>query len=233
MWTSSKGSDLSYVTLNFLVTSKILSVESQMNVFASKAVPKKCERGTACTKAGKKAGKKKKRKKKLDRTKHTVFGGAELWPYWKIKSRKNSKFFSSVELIGNVNFHPKWKSDFQGSWTELDWKSQKTPKPKKTQKGNYLPKHIEVWIWSLHPKGNHSKLVSMQCGCAFTHLFSPQYQPSSPIPGSSLSSGPTSYKQTNCPKTQQWGTCALPRLSARALLNATFWFSAAQDVHFL
>lgn len=37
---SSKGSDLSYVTLNFLVTSKILSVESKMDVFASKAISK-------------------------------------------------------------------------------------------------------------------------------------------------------------------------------------------------
>lgn len=60
---------------------------------------------------------------------------------------------------------------------KLNWTGLKKTKPhlKNPLKWNYLPKHIEVWVWSLPPKGNHSKLVSLQCGCTFTDLFSPCY----------------------------------------------------------
>lgn len=83
-----------------------------------------------------------------------------------------------------------------------------------------------------------SKGISQQIGVSamWLHLYRPVFpslQPSSPTPGSSLNFGLISYKQMSCPKTQQWGTRALSRLSAKASLNATFCFSAAQDVHFL
>lgn len=85
------------------------------------------------------------------------------------KKGRNSKFISSAELMENGNFHPKWKSDFHGQ-SEQDWIKKKT---KIKMKWNYLPEHIKVLIWSLHPKGNHSKSVSLQCGCTITDLFPP------------------------------------------------------------